>query len=221
MDETVLYDLSYGLYVVGATKENMPEGCLVNTVFQITAFPPAVAVSINNDNYTCACIKNTREFSVSILTEQTSPKVIGTFGFKSGKDTDKFDGIPYHTISGGLPVLSEHVSGWLHCKVDNMVDVGTHTIFVATVADTGHGTKDESPMTYAYYYDVIKGKAPENAPTYRKEPKKEMKEEEKKGRDYVCTVCGYVYRGGDFEDLPDSWTCPICSVGKDKFRPKE
>ena len=46
---------------------------------------------------------------------------------------------------------------------------------------------------------------------------------------YICDVCGYVYDPavGDpdndipavtaFEDLPDSWLCPLCGVGKDEF----
>ena len=46
---------------------------------------------------------------------------------------------------------------------------------------------------------------------------------------YICDVCGYVYdpavgdpdndipAGRAFEDLPDSWLCPLCGVGKDEF----
>jgi rubredoxin len=38
---------------------------------------------------------------------------------------------------------------------------------------------------------------------------------------YRCTICGYIYddevEGKKFEDLPDNWTCPLCSVGKDMF----
>lgn len=49
---------------------------------------------------------------------------------------------------------------------------------------------------------------------------------------YVCKVCGYIYDPADgdamadiapgtaFEDLPETWTCPLCSVAKTNFGPK-
>lgn len=50
---------------------------------------------------------------------------------------------------------------------------------------------------------------------------------------YVCLVCGYVYDpaegdpdngvnpGTNFEDVSETWICPICGVGKDQFTPVE
>ena len=69
-------------------------------------------------------------------------------------------------------------------------------------------------MTYAYYHNVVKGKSPKNAPTYLPEDKEESGDGEK----WVCSVCGYVYDGPTpFEELPDSYKCPVCGQGKDKF----
>ena len=38
---------------------------------------------------------------------------------------------------------------------------------------------------------------------------------------YVCTMCGYIYdedvEGTKFNDLPDTWTCPLCGAPKDAF----
>ncbi|MBS3749383.1 MAG: rubredoxin [Candidatus Thermoplasmatota archaeon] len=52
-----------------------------------------------------------------------------------------------------------------------------------------------------------------------------------KGRElWRCMVCGYIYnpekgdsdhgiqQGVSFEDLPDDWVCPVCGVGKNKFK---
>lgn len=214
MDNTVLYDLSYGLYVIGTTGENIPTGCIVNTVFQITAEPAVIAVSLNHNNYTTACIQNTREFTVSILTEQTDPAVIGNFGFHSGRDVYKFDNVPFNKVTGGLPVLTQGISGWMHCKVENMVDVGTHIIFIAHVVDAQRASKD-TPMTYAYYHNVIKGSAPKNAPTYRKEETISSEEDTA----YECDICHYIYHG-DFDSLPDDWVCPICGADKSHFHRK-
>ncbi|MCX7715238.1 MAG: flavin reductase [Clostridia bacterium] len=214
MDETVLYDISYGLYLIGAAYENTPTGCIANTVFQVSAFPPKVAVSLNHDNFTSACIKNMMEFSVSIVTENIAPDIISKFGFFSGKNTYKFENIEYKKIMNSLPVLTQNISGWLHCKVENIVDIGTHAIFIAEVIDSER-LSNEPPMTYAYYHKNVKGKAPKNAPTYREEPKNLSENIE-----YVCEVCGYVYKGGDFESLPDDWVCPVCKVPKSRFSPK-
>jgi len=49
---------------------------------------------------------------------------------------------------------------------------------------------------------------------------------------YICRICGYVYDpaigdpdsgiapGTEFKDIPDTWVCPICAVGKDEFDPQ-
>ena len=54
-----------------------------------------------------------------------------------------------------------------------------------------------------------------------------------KMKKYVCDVCGWVYDpevgvpeagiapGTAFEDLPEDFECPLCSVGKDQFSPEE
>lgn len=211
MDITVLFNLSYGLYVIGARDDhNTPVGCIVNTVFQITNEPNRVAVSVNYDNYTASCIQNLNEFTVSILTEQTDPAVIGTFGFHSSRDVDKYANTSYQLIDNNLPVLTEHTAGWLRCKVENKVDVGTHILFIAEVIETGQGS-GETPMTYDYYHKVIKGTAPKTAPTYRAPQTAPVDSET-----WVCGVCGYEYTG-DFAALPEDWVCPICKKPKSVF----
>lgn len=210
MDETALFDLSYGLYVIGAKSENGPVGCIANTAFQITAFPPRVALSLSYDNYTTACIQNTREFTVSILSTDIDPAIIGTFGFQSSRDTNKFQKADYKEVFGGLPVLTKNCTSWFHCKVENIVDAGTHVVFIAEVVET-EKMSGQIPMTYAYYHQVIKGSAPKNAPTYRGENTPEKTEDT-----YICDLCKYEYTG-DFDALPEDWVCPICKAPKSKF----
>ena len=57
MDLTVLYNLSYGLYVVGAMEGDRPVGCIINTCFQVTNEDPKVVISLNKNNYTLDVIK--------------------------------------------------------------------------------------------------------------------------------------------------------------------
>jgi flavin reductase (DIM6/NTAB) family NADH-FMN oxidoreductase RutF/rubredoxin len=214
MDKSVLYDLSYGLYVIGTEANGIPTGCIVNTVFQLTSEPLTIAVSLNHNNYTTECIQNKREFTVSVLTEKTEASLIGGFGFQSGRDSYKYENVEYKQIINQLPVLTEQAAGWMSCSVDQIIDVGTHVLFVAHVLDAERISKDE-PMTYDYYRNVIKGKAPANAPTYHPE------DDEDTGIDsYECDICKYVYEG-DVYSLPDNWVCPICGADKSHFKRKQ
>ena len=164
MDNTALYNLSYGVYVVTAWNEGKPTGCTANSAMQVTSTPATVAVSINHDNYTNKCIKDTGVFAINILGEKVDPMIIGSFGFRSGRDVNKFEGID-HLVKCYVPVLPQAIS-YITCKVINTMETETHTPFLGEVTAAGHLNKDV-PMTYAYYHNAIKGTAPKNAPTYK------------------------------------------------------
>jgi flavin reductase (DIM6/NTAB) family NADH-FMN oxidoreductase RutF/rubredoxin len=212
----ILRELSYGMYAIGVKGERRPSASIVNTVFQITASPATIAVSINHDNYTNECIKRDGVFTVSVLSEDTSGTVIGALGFNSGRDTDKLSNVRHKILQEGLPVLKEAICCWFLCRVINQVETFTHTVFLAEVI-AGSDEAKGRPMTYSYYHEVIKGTAPKNAPTYQ--PPEQVEEE---GESFVCTICGYVYNDVDepFENLPDDWVCPICGAPKSVFQRK-
>lgn len=166
MNKNALYNLSYGVYVVTTWANGKPTGCTANSAMQITSSPATIAVSINHDNYTNEAIKDTGVFAISILGEACDPLVIGNFGFKSGRDTNKFaDYDPL--VKNYLPVIPQAQS-YITCKVIDKMEASTHTVFLAEVTDADILTND-IPMTYAYYHNVIKGKAPKSAPTYQEE----------------------------------------------------
>ena len=165
MNTKALWNLSYGVYVVSTWDKGRPTGCTANSAVQITAEPATVAVSINHDNYTNGCIKDCGRFAVNILAEDSPPILIGGFGFRSGRDTDKFDGVESE-VRAGLPVL-EAGCGYIVCKVIDSMETATHTVFLGEVLDAD--VRPGVPMTYAYYHNVIKGKTAKNAPTYIKE----------------------------------------------------
>ncbi len=214
MNSNVFRNLSYGVYVVSTMDGERPTGCIANSVMQVTSSPATVAASINHDNYTNKCIKESGKFSVSILSEKNDQSLIGNFGFQSGKDVDKYDGIAME-MKDGVPVATDGC-GWFTCKVVEQFETSTHTIFLGEVTD-GDLLDDKTPMTYAYYHNVIKGKSPKNAPTYLPEEDgaEEVPANEEK---WVCKICGYVYDGDvPFEELPDDWKCPVCKQPKDVF----
>ena len=207
VNNNVFRNLSYGVYVVSALDGTRPTGCVANSIMQITSSPATFAVSMNHDNYTNACIKKTGKFAISILSEQSNSDLIGIFGFQSGKDVNKFEGVDAFEKEG-LSIVSDSC-GYIVCKVIDQMETSTHTVFLgeAVAADT---LKKEDPMTYAYYHKVVKGKSPKNAPTYIEETKADGK--------WVCSICGYEYNGEvPFEELPEDFVCPLCKQPKSRF----
>ena len=229
MNSKTLYKISYGLYVVSSKKDGKFNGQIANTVFQITAEPPVIAVSINKKNLTHEFIQKSKVFTVSILSKETPMRFIGHFGFKSGRELDKFKDLNYKVGISGAPFILENTIGYIEAGLIGDNDVGTHTIFIGKVIDA-QILKDDEPMTYAYYHEVKQGTSPSSAPTYIKE---EKKKEKRKNIKYKCTVCGYIYDpekgdpdsgikpGTPFEELPDDWVCPVCGASKDAFEKED
>jgi flavin reductase (DIM6/NTAB) family NADH-FMN oxidoreductase RutF len=169
---SALHKLSYGVYVVTSKKDGRLNGQIANTVFQVTSEPPTIAVSINRQNLTWEFIRASRVLAASVLCQETPLTFIGRFGFKSGRDIDKFQGISYKIGETGAPVVLEHAVAYLEARVVNEVDVGTHTIFISEVVSAEVVT-DEVCMTYDYYHQIKGGKTPQAAATYLAEKKAE------------------------------------------------
>lgn len=226
--------LSYGLDIMTSRWNDKADGQIVNTVIQVTAEPPRVAVSINKQNLTHELISKSGMFAVSILDESVPLSFIGLFGFKSGRDVDKLSQVKCKTGIDKCPIVVEYALAALQVKVRDHLDVGTHTVFVGDVV-RAEVLQKGTPLTYAYYQQVKKGTAPRTAPTYiapqAKQPPKAAKAPKAALKKYVCQVCGYIYDpatgdpergippGTAFEDLPKDWTCPLCGAPKTKFVP--
>ncbi len=212
MDTKILRNMSYGVYLVTSVDGDRPVGCTANSAIQITSNPATVAVSINHDNYTNGCIKKSGKFAISIMEEHSDASLIGIFGFQSSKDVDKFNGVSYEMVEG-VPVFPQ-TNGYAVFKVTGSMETSTHTIFVGEMLDgavTGSGT----PMTYAYYHNVLKGKTAKNAPTYVEEKEDLEKVTDTDGKTkWRCTICGYIYEG---DELPADFVCPICHATADQF----
>jgi flavin reductase (DIM6/NTAB) family NADH-FMN oxidoreductase RutF/rubredoxin len=224
MNKKALYNISYGLYVICSKKDDKINGQIANTVVQVCSEPPMISVAINKNNYTREFIDVSKMFTVSILSLDTPLSFIGNFGFKSGKDTNKFEGVNYRLSDNKIPIITDYTLAYLEAKVVNQIDVGTHTIFIGELVDADV-LKEGEPITYAYYQKVKRGTTPKSAPSYV-----ETKKESKKMDKYECSVCGYIYDpelgdpdggikpGTPFEEIPDSWVCPVCGATKDQFK---
>jgi flavin reductase (DIM6/NTAB) family NADH-FMN oxidoreductase RutF len=165
LDRRAFRDLSYGLYIVTSREGERLNGQIVNTVIQVTSEPPRVAVIINKQNLTHAFITQSGVFGVSVLDDTATMTFIGPFGFRSGRDVDKFAALPFKKGSTGVPLITEHSLSLLEAKVSDCVDLGTHSIFIGDVVFS-EVLKTGKPLTYHFYHEVLKGKSPPNAPTF-------------------------------------------------------
>ena len=168
MNLEALHKLGYGLYIVSSRRGDRLNGQIANTVFQITSEPPTIAVSINKSNLTHEFIKDSRVFVASVLSQDTPLSFIGHFGFKSGRDIDKLEGINYKIGETQAPVVTDNILAYLEARVIQEVDAGTHTIFIGELAGADV-IKEGEPMTYAYYHQVKPGTTPKTGPSYIEE----------------------------------------------------
>lgn len=198
MSKNAMYNLTYGLFILTARDGDKDNGCIVNTVSQVTTEPNRIVVAVNKKNYTHDMIIKTGVFNVSILTENSSFETYKHWGFQSGADVDKAQAITFQRAENGVIYLTEETNAFLSAKVVSTTDLGTHTLFLADVTDCEVLSEDAS-VTYSYYQKNIKP-APAAA-------------EKKKG--FICTVCGYVYEG---DTLPDDFICPWCKHPASDFK---
>ena len=205
MNKDVLKKISYGVYVVSTLNGEKSTGCIVNSIMQITQ--DTIALSVNHQNYTNECIKKYKKFAISILPQDIDDNIIPVFGFQSGREVDKFSSVEYKSIQG-INVIKDSI-GYLLCELIETVETSTHSVFLARILDC-EMHENKTPMTYAYYHEVKKGKSPKTAPTYLEE-KTETAE-----LAYRCKICGYIYKG-DITKEPDTYICPICKKPKSFF----
>jgi len=199
VDMRAMFKLSYGLFVLTTRDGAKDNGCIINTVTQITENPRRISMAVNKANFSCDLVLKTGEFNVSILAESAPFRVFEHFGFQSGRDTDKFAGCDDSIrMANGIRYLPKYTNSVISGKVMDAIDYGSHYLFIADITQA-IVTSDEPSVTYQYYFDNIKPKPPS--------PK-----EKKEG--YVCKICGYVYEG---DPLPDDFICPLCKHGAADF----
>ena len=198
---SALFNIGYGLYVITSNDGNRDNGLIGNAVAQVALTPNRIMVSINKDNYSHDVIKETGKMNVNCLSVDAPFSVFETFGFKSGRDTDKFaDGVAKRS-ENGLAVLPKYVNACISLQVEEYVDLGSHGMFLCSVTEEMVLSEKET-MTYTYYLNNVK-------------PKPEAKADGAK-KSWVCKICGWVYEG---DELPEDLICPLCKHPASDFEP--
>ena len=193
MNKKAMYSLSYGLFVLTSRVGDKDNGCIINTAGQVTSEPNRISIAVNKANLTHDMVKESGKFNISILSEKASFDIFKHFGFQTGKNVDKFEGYTACKRSeNGLYYITEGTNAYISATVEQTVDLGTHTLFIAAVDDMDVLSAVPS-ATYAYYQSNIKPKPEKKAPSGK--------------TTWRCTVCGYTYEG---EELPADFVCPIC-----------
>ena len=188
-----MYNLTYGLFVLTSRLGEKDSGCIINTAGQVTSTPNRISITVNKENFTHDLVRDSGKFNISILSEQADFDIFKYFGFQSGRTVDKFDGYTACRRSeNGLYYITEGTNAYISAAVEQMIDLGSHTMFIASVEDMEVLAQDVS-ASYAYYQSSIK-------------PKPEKKTSQGKTV-WRCTVCGYIYEG---EELPADFICPLC-----------
>ncbi len=202
MDNKALYNLSYGVYLLTANENGRDNGCIINTAVQVANDPARITISVIKGNLTCEMVKNSGKFNLSCLDNTATFDLIKRFGMQSGRNANKFEGLrTAFRAENGVLYLADMTNMYLSCKVLESIDLDSHILFIAEVVDAV--VMENTPsLTYAQYHAELKPKP--------QAPKTEKKQ-------YVCTICGYVYEG---DEIPDDYLCPLCKHGKEYFELK-
>lgn len=197
MDTNALQKIQYGLFVLSSEQDGKDNACIVNTVVQVTSSPMCIAVTVNKQNFTHDMIAATNKINVSIIDVTAPFELFERFGFQSGRTADKFRNFDGAVRTGnGIMRLTDHACAFISGWVISSVDLGTHTMFIARVADCEVLNSNES-MSYSYYHANVKPKPVSSA---------------KNG--FRCKICGYIYEG---DELPPDFVCPLCKHGAEDF----
>ncbi len=195
MDERVMFKLSYGLFVLTARTKEKDNGCIINTGIQVTVEPNRIVFAINNSNFTQEMLQESDQFALSVLSQDANFALFQQFGFQSGRDMDKFaEFSDFARAENGVAYITQGTNAYIAGEIKQRIDLGSHTLFMATVKD-GQILSDTPSATYEYYHATIKPK-PSN-PSDKVEGKTVWR----------CKICGFEYEG---EELPEDYICPIC-----------
>ncbi len=190
-----LFNIQYGLFVITTKDGDRDNGCISNTVAQVTAQPNRISVALNKSNFTTELIQKSGRFTASILSEAADFELFKHFGFQSGRTVNKFaDFTDCRRVSNGTFAITRGTNAFISADVEQAIDLGTHMLFIGLVTEM-ETLSDTPSATYNYYQANIK---PKPQPAGKTEDGKTI---------WRCSICGYEYVG---EELPEDFICPIC-----------
>lgn len=195
---SLLFKISYGLYLLSANAEGRDNGCIINTLMQQTSTPERVSITVNKANYTTELIQKSKKCVVNILSDEAQFELFKHFGMQSGKNVDKFASFMPIKSQSGIKTIGFFSCGFMELNVEQEIDLGSHIMFVCSIAQSEVLDSKANPITYAFYHANIKPKPVPKAAD---------------GETWVCKICNYQHKG----PIPDDFVCPTCKHGKADF----
>ena len=204
MNRKAFSRINYGLFIVGAELDGKPQGCIVNSLHQVTSSMPfKFSLTVNKSNETFKAIEAKGSFAATVLAKDTPKDLVNLFGYKSGRVVNKFDGFDVERDGAGNPYVKDHALARFSCKVVEKLDLGTYMLYIAETMEAE--VLGEGPALTVDDFKNDGGSPPPTATVVRTLEGNEG---------WRCTICGYV---AEKETLPDGYQCPICRANKDKF----
>ena len=204
MNRKAFNRINYGLFLITAAGESQPQGCVVNSLHQVTSSMPfKFSLTVNKSNETFKAIEARGAFSATVLAKDAPKELVDLFGYKSGRVVNKFDGLTAQTDGNGNPYLTEHMLALFSCKVVDRLDLGNYMLYIAETTEAE--VLGDGPALTVDDYKNGGGSTPPSATVVRTLQGNEG---------WRCTICGYV---ADKEELPEGYQCPICRANRDKF----
>lgn len=147
---TMIYPLPAALISCGNKPENF-NMITISWLGTICTNPPMCYISIRPERHSYPLIKETGEFVINLTNEEMAAAA-DWCGVKSGKDFNKFDEMnltPIPAEKVAAPIIDESPLS-IECKVKEIIQLGSHDMFIAEVVNVQADSKYIDPLTNSF-----------------------------------------------------------------------
>ena len=144
--QALFRQLSAGVYVVGAARNERRDAFTAAWVMQISFDPLLLALSIHPQHASYALVMDSRAFTVNVL-KQDQLDVARRFGTRSGRESDKLADVRWHPGRSGAPILDDALA-YFDCEVTEHRTAGDHELLLGRVVDGRIIDPNAVPLTY-------------------------------------------------------------------------
>jgi len=140
MEEQKLIDImankNYDVAIVTTRLDDQINGQTVAWITQASIKPPMMAIGLSEKNYTYDLIKESGVFAVNFLPKNRRD-LVQSFGYKSGREVDKFKNLEYASALTESPILNDSAA-FLDCKLAKICQTGDHYLFIGEVVEADY-----------------------------------------------------------------------------------
>jgi flavin reductase (DIM6/NTAB) family NADH-FMN oxidoreductase RutF len=139
-----LKELTNGIYVLTARRGDVRHGMSSSWVTQVSGEPPLVVASVDRHHFSHGLVRETRRFGLNVV-GRGGRKLEDFFYSSAAKAEQNLGGFATFDAPSGVPLLGDALVAF-DCAVENEVEAGDHTLFIARVEWARCGARDV-PLT--------------------------------------------------------------------------